>query len=666
MPRDRRPRRTGEPWWRPAPPPGADGDAGDVVGNAGATSMTLDHDLEPLAAALDAAGARARERVAGGTRNQPDPAFAAALRARLLSSWPGVEVPDAGSPRPATPATWQDADAGRVAGSKVAASRVASVTSVPDVRVRLAPRPTGQRDARLPGRRWGVLAVAAALLVGVVGLDGSRLFPGQPPARSADAVGAVLVRAGTDGPLLAGVALQAGDVIRVGAAGHALVDLAAGQARLAAGAEVRLITAAADRIDLEQVAGRVYHRVALASGGQYTVRTGALTWTARGTAFDLDRRPAASDAAGTRADAGGSEIVRAVGIQHDVRVEGAGLSATIAEGHSAEVRLGGETAELSVRAVEAAALADPWLLANARRDLEAGLPLGVMSGLAQLIASPAPSVLRSAAPVVVPSTAPTAPPTTVVPTQPPAGPTSAPAPTPTPTPRPTPRPTATPNPAPTPTPTPPPAPTLGSMSLSLTACEGRFVIATWSKWLGAGFSYYRGLRAASSSIPTAYPPGAGVVAPEGLYSNVQTTVTGLDQDLTAGSTYWYRAVAFDGADQALAASTAASTVAKPSKALGGLSVQATGPTATTFGWAPYPGAGACFTYYKLVYSASDPSPSYLTGSPYLWAGSTKTDSTVTIDGIAPGTYWFRLEALRSTSTGHILLASTDATSFTIP
>ena len=192
------------------------------------------------------------------------------------------------------------------------------------------------------------------------------------------------------------------------------------------------------------------------------------------------------------------------------------------------------------------------------------------------------------------------------------------------------------------------------------------MVATWSKWTGATFAHYAGLRSATSTIPLAYPPGGAVTAPPGLFSNVFTSNTGVDQDLIGGSTYWYRAAAYDASESPLAASPAASVVAKAQAALGSLGIATSAPGSTAFTWTPYTGTAACFSYYKLVYSATDPAPSYLKGSPNLWVGSAMTDATVTIGAIPAGTYYFKLEAVRSTPAGNIVAAATNVVSFTIP
>jgi hypothetical protein len=87
---------------------------------------------------------------------------------------------------------------------------------------------------------------------------------------------------------------------------------------------------------------------------------------------------------------------------------------------------------------------------------------------------------------------------------------------------------------------------------------------------------------------------------------------------------------------------------------------------TKFLWTPYAGAGGCFSFYKLTYSDTDPTPSYLEGDdPVLMAdGNQASSSYMTV--VPSGTYWFRLEAIRATQMGKFLVAHTEVTQFTIP
>jgi hypothetical protein len=612
--------------------------------------VTLDRELEPLVAALEGAGARARARLEANGANAPDAGFATALRARLLSDFPAAAGASA-----ASEAGIDRALAGRASAEPADQHPGAPVAAIDGAPVRLAAERTATDEQRSSVRPWAILATAAVVVLAVAGLDLGIGFPARPAAQAADAVGTVLHRAETARPLVAGIALEPGDVIRVGPGGQALINLAGGQVRLAEGAVLELDRLEPGRIELAQRAGRAYHRVAVEPGATYQVHTASITWTARGTAFDLDR--GAEGAAGT-------QIVRERSVEHDVRLEGPGLASTIAEGQGAIVRLSEGDAELTAATLTAADLADPWLLSNARRDLEAGHAIGVLAGLA-LVPPPAPP---SMTPATMPPTASPAP-AAAAPTAPPtAAATVSPTVRPSPTAKATPKATAKPTPSPTASPTSAPtaAPTLGTLSLTLTPCDGSFAVASWTKWLGSGFHHYQGLRSASSSIPTGWPPPPDVAAPKGLHSSVVTTVNGIDTGLAEGTTAWYRVVAYDAANGPLAASAAASAAVKPAKALGGLSVETPAPGSTSFAWTAYGGPGACFSYYKLVYSESDPTPSYLDGDPYLWASGAKSDAGAVLEGVPAGTWWFRLQALRDTPAGPQLVAQTDATSFTVP
>ena len=200
------PNRGGDPWWRPRAGTPAD-------------ETPLDRDLEPLVADLEAAGAHARARLDASGSARPDPGFAADLRSQLLASWPAREAdagqqagagrssadagpasPDAGraaadgasapdwplvpeaGPRRAGGASLlrrearlatdqRPAVAGRAPAAAPAPRTGAVVDAVPEARVRLAPRMALQLSGIRPSRRWGVLALAAALIVAVVGLD---------------------------------------------------------------------------------------------------------------------------------------------------------------------------------------------------------------------------------------------------------------------------------------------------------------------------------------------------------------------------------------------------------------------------------------------------------------------------------------------------------------
>ncbi|MEX0629502.1 MAG: hypothetical protein WEE67_03585 [Chloroflexota bacterium] len=233
------------------------------------------------------------------------------------------------------------------------------------------------------------------------------------------------------------------------------------------------------------------------------------------------------------------------------------------------------------------------------------------------------------------------------------------APTPTPAPDPTPPP---PPPAPTPTP-PPPGP--ATLALSLKSCDGGVVIQ-WSKYQGADFNHYTTLRNTTNNIPLAYPPQGGAVDFGGTYTTDRFALSAVDATGVPGTTYYYRAMAFDVSDQVVAASAIVSAQAKPMASLDPLGV-APDAGGTQFTWNPYAGPAGCFTYYKLVASTSNPDPSYLNGDPYIWVGSTQTDGSVVSPDLVSGeTYYIRIQVIRTTALGAFVAAQTAVTTYPVP
>jgi hypothetical protein len=278
--------------------------------------------------------------------------------------------------------------------------------------------------------------------------------------------------------------------------------------------------------------------------------------------------------------------------------------------------------------------------------------------------TPEPSLEATPAPTVVDPTAPVVDPTAPVVTAPPTT-----DPTVAPTPKPTPKPTAKPTPEPTPKPTPAPTPVpLAMLSLATTGCPGG-VVLDWSAYeAGGAFDHYLTLRNTSESIPKAYPPQGGAVDPGGTYTTDPFKTSAVDAELSAGVTYYYRTMAFNADDGVIGASPVVSAVASPVGSLGSLSVGAVAE-GTKMAWTAYAGSEACFTYYKVVYSEENPSPSYLGGDPYLAAlGDPSTSQYVAgSEALVSGhTYYLRVQVIRATDLGGFLVAQTDVATYTVP
>ncbi len=564
--------------------------------------------LDALASELAATGRRARNRKAQVTAARPDLAFAAALRTRLapLAMAPAL----AGLP--------SDAMAHPVHG----------------------PRPASQaaRGRTASRRPWAIAGLAVVVVAAAALALSSGVLRATDANRAGDTSGATLIRGGGSQALVAGTSLSAGDEVRVATSGNATLLLGSSQARLAGGADLRIDTLDSSTVRLALLAGRAYDRVVLPAGGSYAVVTGPYTWTATGTAFDLNRVP----------DPAGGEQVTLLDLEHTVAVAGPGGSRQIAEGSSVSVIFGSPGSDgLTVGPIPATDFTDPWLIANAKADEALGYPIGALAGVA-LAPNDTPS----------PTPSPTNAPTTSPSGSPDASATTSPTPEPTgtlnPTPRPTPTPTASPSPSPSPTGTPQP-----TLSLSPNSCYGG-VLLSWSKYTGTGFSKYVLLRSLSPNIPRAYPAaGTTLIAS----SSVRTTTSAADATVVKGFTYFYRTLVLGPGSTVLAASDVESAL--------GLGVLDMGPAsvgAPYVVWSIYNQSAACFSEYRVQYS-SDSGFGGQVGTIIVPSLKTTNVKVPAASGFSSGdTIYFRVQVVYLTSAGFFLVGQTSGNppSYTYP
>jgi hypothetical protein len=474
------------------------------------------------------------------------------------------------------------------------------------------------RGQAMPSR-WVGLGVAASLIVGLLAAGSFLLRPVEAPARADAALAATLLRNGSSTELTPGTTLLQGDEIRVAQGGLAYLTLASNHVRLDAGADLRLDSLEPTAIEVDQLAGRVYHRVLLPSGGTYSVLTGDVAWKAMGTAFDLDRR----------ATSAGEEVL-GLALQHDLQVAAPGYYGNVPQGSSAVFTLdasGAAAGAPSTSSIALQSLANPWLVENAQLDSRLGLPLGELAEV--LNATPTPS--ESATPTPSPSAHETA-----AATEPPAAG----------TPAPTPAPTKTPQPTPTPTPKPAGIASLGSLSITHKA-NGSYSFS-WPEYKGHGFQYYKIVYGPWGTSPTFN--GSNYWACN--TSPGDTTWTGF---VTPGD-YAVRVQVVDEssgkivirAQTQVARLTASLAVTKD---LGNLNYHDNGDGTYTFWWTGY--SELPFSYYKLVFGPYPSEPSYVTGSDY-WAvpGSGSSSVTLTVGTnnggskkFQPGDWSVRIQAI---------------------
>lgn len=152
---------------------------------------------------------------------------------------------------------------------------------------------------------------------------------------------------------------------------------------------------------------------------------------------------------------------------------------------------------------------------------------------------------------------------------------------------------------------------------------------------GSRTTRYITLRGTAATIPAAYPPQAGAVELLWTKSQDPNTTSAPDTSATPGTTFFYRTLTLDAASRVIAASPVGSAAATPTQALGALTALSTEPGKTKFAWATYGGGSGCFTWYKLVYSETNPAPSYLGGDPYWAVISDQATDRVVVDGLVP-------------------------------
>ncbi|MGH2428605.1 MAG: hypothetical protein ACRDGV_06905 [Candidatus Limnocylindria bacterium] len=237
-------------------------------------------------------------------------------------------------------------------------------------------------------------------------------------------------------------------------------------------------------------------------------------------------------------------------------------------------------------------------------------------------------------------------------------------------------PTASPSPALSPAPSasasvppePSPTPDDGVMDLAVTGCHGGIVVE-WSAVDDPRFHHYSALRSDAVEIDPAYPPIAPAVDWGDSYATDPFVTSAVDATLIPTDTLWhYRVMAYDALDRVIAASVVRAARLKPVVELGPLVVTA-GPERpeTHLDWRLYGGLSKCFSWYKILYSHTDATPSDLEGSPVLSVIADQSTTELLTDALTPGdTYFLRVQAIRASSLGSFVVAETDAATYTVP
>lgn len=253
----------------------------------------------------------------------------------------------------------------------------------------------------------------------------------------------------------------------------------------------------------------------------------------------------------------------------------------------------------------------------------------------------------------------------------PASPTAAPAsPTldATPSIAPTPSATVTPSPSDPPSPSASPSASVDAeglevLELDVTGCPGG-VALDWSPASHAEFHHYTALRSLEPDVATAYPPIAPAVDWGRSYGTDRFVTSAVDASLIPSEAiFYYRVMAYDEENRPLAASPVRRSRPTPVVDLGPLVVEAAGAEdASRVDWALYGGLARCFSAYRVLIGPAGSAPSSTL--------TVITDQDVTeleTAGLHAGeTYQVRVDAVRTTTLGSFVVASTETTTYTVP
>jgi hypothetical protein len=223
-------------------------------------------------------------------------------------------------------------------------------------------------------------------------------------------------------------------------------------------------------------------------------------------------------------------------------------------------------------------------------------------------------------------------------------------------------PTATAEPTPAPTPTRDPN-VPEDLTLEVTGCPGG-VVVDWSSTSHPSFHHYIALRSIEPEVSTAYPPIAPAVDWGDSYATDRFVTSAVDSTLIPSSTtLYYRVMAYDIEGRVLAASPVESANLTEVEDLGPLAASRDDETGTTMlDWGLFGGLGRCFTAYQVLIG---PAGSVPTSTLTTLAEQATTE--VRTAALQPGqSYAIRVDAVRSTTLGSLVVGRSEVTTYTPP
>ena len=217
--------------------------------------------------------------------------------------------------------------------------------------------------------------------------------------------------------------------------------------------------------------------------------------------------------------------------------------------------------------------------------------------------------------------------------------------------------------SPSPTLAPTPGPEgLEVLDLEVTGCPGG-VALDWSPATHADFHHYTALRSLEANVAPDYPPIAPAVDWGASYGTDRFVTSAVDASLIPSEAlFYYRVMAYDEHDRALAASIERRTRPTEVVDLGPLVLEAGADGGTHVDWDLFGGLGRCFSAYRVLIGRDGAPPSAT-----LTVISIQSVTELDTPGLHAGeTYEVRVDAVRTTTLGSFVVARTSTETYTVP
>ena len=200
------------------------------------------------------------------------------------------------------------------------------------------------------------------------------------------------------------------------------------------------------------------------------------------------------------------------------------------------------------------------------------------------------------------------------------------------------------------------------LDLDVTGCPGG-VALDWSPAAHPEFHHYTGLRSLEPDVAPDYPPIAPAVDWGHSYGTDRFVTSAVDATLIPSEAdFYYRVMAYDEGNRAIAASVVRRTRPTEVVDLGALVVEPAAEGATRIDWSLFGGLGRCFSAYRVIIGTGGAAPSST-----LTVISSQALSELETTGLHAGaTYEVRVDVVRTTTLGSFVVASTATVTYTVP